>query len=295
LVWWILQEMSGRSLLIQTLNGLSFGAVLFFLASGFTLIFGLMRITNLAHGGFYLVGGYIGFTVIRVTGNFALALLSAGVGITVIGLFTERVLLRPIRGLEKPEVLLTIGLTFVLGDLALAVWGGDPTPVPVPGFLQGPLVIGGFVYPRYRLFVVGCAVAVAGILFYIERRTRIGAIVRAGVDDRKIVAALGINIEAVFTGVFMLGAFLAGFAGVIGGGFLTLLPGQDFEILLFALVVVILGGLGSLPGAVLGAVLVGLIDSFGKAMVPELSFFTLFAPMALILMLRPQGLLGREH
>ncbi|HSL24699.1 MAG TPA: branched-chain amino acid ABC transporter permease [Acidimicrobiia bacterium] len=295
LVWWILQEMSGRSLLIQTLNGLSFGAVLFFLASGFTLIFGLMRITNLAHGGFYLVGGYIGFTVIRVTGNFVLALLSAGVGITVIGLFTERVLLRPIRGLEKPEVLLTIGLTFVLGDLALAVWGGDPTPVPVPGFLQGPLVIGGFVYPRYRLFVVGCAVAVAGILFYIERRTRIGAIVRAGVDDRKIVAALGINIEAVFTGVFMLGAFLAGFAGVIGGGFLTLLPGQDFEILLFALVVVILGGLGSLPGAVLGAVLVGLIDSFGKAMVPELSFFTLFAPMALILMLRPQGLLGREH
>jgi branched-chain amino acid transport system permease protein len=254
-----------------------------------------MRITNLAHGGFYLVGGYMGFSVMSWTGNFALALFAAALGITVVGLFTERVLLRPIRGLEKPEVLLTIGLTFVLGDLSLAVWGGDPTPVPVPGFLQGPLRIGDFVYPRYRLFVLACAVVVAVVLFYIERRTRLGAIVRAGVDDRETVAALGINIKAVFTGVFMFGAFLAGFAGVIGGGFLTLLPGQDFEILLFGLVVVILGGLGSLPGAVLGAVLVGLIDSFAKALVPELSFFTLFAPMALILVLRPQGLLGKEE
>jgi branched-chain amino acid transport system permease protein len=295
LVWWILGKMSLKSFWLQALNGLSFGAVLFFLASGFTLIFGLMRITNLAHGGFYLVGGYMGFSVMSWTGNFALALFAAALGITVVGLLTERVLLRPIRGLEKPEVLLTIGLTFVLGDLSLAVWGGDPTPVPVPGFLQGPLRIGDFIYPRYRLFVLACAVVVAVVLFYIERRTRLGAIVRAGVDDRETVAALGINIKAVFTGVFMFGAFLAGFAGVIGGGFLTLLPGQDFEILLFGLVVVILGGLGSLPGAVLGAVLVGLIDSFAKALVPELSFFTLFAPMALILVLRPQGLLGKEE
>ncbi len=294
LVWWILQNMDGRSFWLQTLNGLSFGAVLFFLASGFTLIFGLMRITNLAHGGFYLVGGYMGFSVVRWTGNFALALFAAALGITLVGLFTERILLRPIRGLEKPEVLLTIGLTFVLGDLSLAVWGGDPTPVPVPSFLQGPLRVGDFAYPRYRLFVILCAAAVALILFYIERRTRLGAIVRAGVDDRETVAALGINIKAVFTGVFMFGAFLAGFAGVIGGGFLTLLPGQDFEILLFGLVVVILGGLGSLPGAVLGAVMVGLIDSFAKALVPQLSFFTLFAPMALVLVLRPQGLLGKE-
>ena len=295
LVWWILGKMSLKSFWLQALNGLSFGAVLFFLASGFTLIFGLMRITNLAHGGFYLVGGYMGFSVMNWTGNFALAIFGAAMGITVVGLFTERVLLRPIRGLEQPEVLLTIGLTFVLGDLSLAVWGGDPTPVPVPAFLQGPLRIGDFAYPRYRLFVLACAIVVALVLFYIERRTRLGAIVRAGVDDRETVAALGINIKAVFTGVFMFGAFLAGFSGVIGGGFLTLLPGQDFEILLFGLVVVILGGLGSLPGAVLGAVLVGLIDSFAKALVPELSFFTLFAPMALILVLRPQGLVGRKQ
>ena len=293
-LWWILGQMSLRSFWIQTLNGLSFGAVLFFLASGFTLIFGLMRITNLAHGGFYLVGAYIGIMLMTLTGNFFVALVVSALAIMLLGLFTERVLLRPIRGLEKPEVLLTIGLTFVLGDLSLAIWGGDPMPVPVPGFLEGPWRIGDFAYPRYRLFVLICAVVVGVVLFYIERRTRIGAMVRAGVDDRETVAALGINIKAVFTGVFMFGAFLAGFAGVIGGGFLSVLPGQDFEILLFALVVVILGGLGSLPGAVLGAVLVGLIDSFAKALVPELAFFTLFAPMALILVLRPRGLLGRE-
>ncbi len=294
LVWWILTQMTGTAFLAQALNGLSFGAVLFFLASGFTLIFGLMRITNLAHGGFYLVGGYIGISVVRATGNFFFAMLVSAVSIMLLGLVTERVLLRPIRGLEKPEVLLTIGLTFVLGDLSLAIWGGDPTPIPKPDFLNGALNIGGFIYPRYRLFVIACAVVVGAILFWVEKKTRWGAMVRAGVDDRETVAALGINIKAVFTGAFMFGAFLAGFAGVIGGAFLTLLPGQDFEVLLFALAVVIIGGLGSLKGAALGVVIVGLIDSFGKALIPELSFFTLFAPMAIILVLRPRGLLGRK-
>ncbi|HEX7098109.1 MAG TPA: branched-chain amino acid ABC transporter permease, partial [Acidimicrobiia bacterium] len=232
--------MTWRSFLIQALNGLSFGAVLFFLASGFTLIFGLMRITNLAHGGFYLVGAYIGISMMALVGNFLLALVVAAVAVMFLGLFTERILLRPIRGMEKPEVLLTIGLTFVLGDVSLAIWGGDPTPVPIPQVLTGPLTFGSFAYPRYRLFVLACAIVVGAVLFYVDRKTRIGAIVRAGVDDREIVAALGINIQAVFTGVFMFGAFLAGFAGVIGGGFLSVLPGQDFEILLFALVVVIL-------------------------------------------------------
>ena len=293
LVVWILSQMTPRSFLNQALNGLSFGAVLFFLASGFTLIFGLMRISNLAHGGFYLVGVYIGVSIIEWTGSWVLGLFGAAVAVMLIGLFTERVLLRPIRGLEKPEVLLTIGLTFVLSDMSLAVFGGDPTPVPYPEVFRGPLLIGGFSYPRYRLFVILCAVIVGILLFYVDRRTRIGAMVRAGVDDRETVAALGVNIKAVFTGVFMFGAFLAGFAGVIGGGLLSALPGQDFEILLFGLAVVIIGGLGSLQGAVIGSILVGLIDSFAKALVPELSFFTLFAPMALILMLRPEGLLGK--
>lgn len=294
LIWWILTQMTAQAFFIQVLNGLSFGAVLFFLASGFTLIFGLMRITNLAHGGFYLVGGYIGITTVRVTGSFFVAMFVSAIAITLLGLFTERVLLRPIRGLEKPEVLLTIGLTFILGDMSLAIWGGDPTPIPKPEFLNGAIDLGVFLYPRYRLFVIAIAVVAGIVLFYVEKRTRWGAMVRAGVDDRETVAALGVNIKAVFTGAFMFGSLLAGFAGVIGGAFLTLLPGQDFEILLFALAVVIIGGLGSLKGAVIGVIIVGLIDSLAKALIPELSFFTLFAPMAIILVLRPRGLLGRE-
>jgi len=296
LIAWTLTQMSLLSFGTQILNGLSFGAVLFFLAAGFTMIFGLMRIANLAHGGFYLMGGYFGITMTLFTGQYFIGLVSGGLLIMFLGLFAERVLLRPIRGLEKPEVLLTIGLTFVIGDLSLWLWGGDPRVVKLPAFLKGPLQIGdSFFYPKYRIFVLGLAILLAGILFYIDRRTKIGAIVRAGVDDRETVAALGINIKAVFTAAFMFGAFIAGMSGVIGAGFIALLPGQDFEILLFALVVVIIGGLGSLEGAALGAAVVGLIDAFAKALVPELSFFTLFAPMAIILMVRPNGLLGRAQ
>jgi len=293
IVGYVFSRMSAVSFWTQVLNGLSFGSILFFLASGFTLIFGLMQIANLAHGGFYMFGGYIGIMVIGWTGNFFVGIIGGAIGVMVLGLVTERVLLRPIRGLEKQEVLLTIGLTFILGDGSLAIWGGDPLPAPRPDLLKGPLRIGDFVYPRYSLFVIALAVIVGGTLFYIDRRTKVGAMVRAGVDDRETVAALGINIKAVFTGVFMFGAFLAGMSGVIGAGTLALQPGQEFEILLFGLVVVIIGGLGSLEGAAIGAVAVGLIDAFAKQLFPELSFFTLFAPMAIILIVKPSGLLGK--
>lgn len=286
--------MSPQVFVVQLLNGLSFGALLFFLASGFTLIFGLMKIVNLAHGAFYLLGGYIGLTVIAATGSFWLGLAIGGLAIALVGLLSERLLLRPIRGLELPEVLLTIGLAFVIGDLSLAVFGGDPRSIPVPGWLRGGTSLAGFAYPRYRLFVILLAVAAGAGLWLLQSRTRIGAIVRAGVDDRETVAALGINIDRVFTGVFVLGSALAGFAGVIGGALLTLLPGAEVEILLLGLVVVIIGGLGSLPGAVVGSVLVGLLDAFGRSLLPDLSYFTLFAPMALVLVLRPRGLLGRS-
>ena len=277
----------------QALNGLSFAALLFFLASGFTLIFGLMRVVNLAHGAYYLVGGYVGLTVVTATGSFWLGLLAAPIAIALIGLFTERVLLSRIRGETQPQVLLTVGIIFVFADLSLLIWGGDPQTVPVPPFLRGGMDIGFMVYPRYRFFVIVCAILVGAALFYLHSRTRIGAIVRAGVDDREMIASLGININRIFTGVFMAGSALAGMAGVIGGGLLSITPGADIEILLFSLAVVIIGGLGSLPGAVVGSLLVGFADAFGRALVPELSYFTLFAPMALILVLRPSGLLGR--
>jgi branched-chain amino acid transport system permease protein len=280
--------------LVQMLNGLSFGALLFFLASGFTLIFGLMRIVNLAHGSFYLLGGYTGLVTMRATGNFALAVLAGLVTVALIGLFTERVLLRIIRGQELLEVLLTVGVAFIIADLCLALFGGNPESVPQPRLLTGSAGVIGLQYPRYRLFVIACAVAVGVALFLLQNRTRLGAIVRAGVDDRETIAALGVNINLVFTAVFLLGAALAGVAGVIGGAVLPLLPGGDAEILLLSLVVVVIGGLGSLQGAALGSALVGLINTFGLALIPDLSYFVLFAPMALILMLRPSGLLGRE-
>lgn len=286
--------MNVEFLVLQTLNALSFAALLFLVASGFTLIFGLMNIVNLAHGGFYLVGGYIGFTVVLATGSFWVALLAAALAVGVLGTVTELVLLRPVRGQETAEVLLTVGLVLVLGDLSLAIWGGDPRTIPTPEYLSGPLELGLVSYPRFRLFVVVLAVAVGLLLWFIETRTRIGAIVRAGVDDPEMIAALGINIQRVFSGMFLLGALLAGMSGVVGGAFLSIEPGIEVEIVLFALVVVIIGGLGSLPGAAIGALVVGFVDVFARAFIPELAFFTLFAPMVIVLVLRPQGLLGRR-
>lgn len=278
----------------QILHGLSFGALLFLMASGFTLVFGLMRISNLAHGSFYLVGAYIAVATVGLTGSFWIG-VAAGVGATALtGLITETALLRRVRGQEMPEVLLTVGVLFVLTDLMLMVFGGGPVSLPAgSGAPSGSLIIGSFAYPWYRLFVIGITALVAIALFLLQRYSKIGAIVRAGVDDRQIVEAMGINIDRVFTGVFVLGAMLAGLAGAIGAGMLSLSPDTGIEILLFAMVVVIIGGLGSIKGAVVGAVAIGLIDAFARVWIPEVSYFTIFAPMALVLVLRPTGLYGK--
>ena len=279
----------------QTLNGVTYAGLLFLVGSGFTLIFGLMRIVNLAHGGTYLVGGYLGYSTLLVTGSLWLALGAGALGMAVFGILLERGLLRRLRGYPMAELLLTMGVAFILGDLALAVWGGDPRAIRMPGALDQSSELGPLVYPNSRLFILGVAVLVALLLYYLMGRTRIGAIIRAGVDDREMVSAMGININRVFTGVFILGAILAGLAGVLGGSFLTLAPGSDSDILTFAIVVVIVGGLGSLPGAVVGSLVVGLIDNYAKAYFPDVAYFSLFAPMVLILLMRPQGLLGRNQ
>ncbi len=278
---------------LQLLNGITFGSLLFLLASGFTLIFGLMRITNLSHGGLYLIGGYLGLTVLGRTGNFWLALIAAGLGVGVLGLAVERVLLRPVRNRIMPEVLLTLGLAFVLGDVALAIWGGDPRTIAVPGFLAGSVSVFGLTYPTFRLFMVLVGVVTALALWYLQYHTLLGAIIRAGVDDPNMVDAMGIDIKVVFNRVFALGAALAGLAGLFGGAFLSLYPGADSDTLLLAVVVVIIGGPGSLLGAIVGSLLVGLVDSFATALVPDLLYFTLFAPMVVILAWRPHGLLGK--
>lgn len=277
----------------QALNGLSFGALLFLLASGLTLVFGLMRIVNLAHGAFYMLGGYIGVVIATLTGNLLLAALAAVVAVGITALVVEVGLLRFLRGQELPEVLLTVGVSFVIADLCLAIFGGDPRTLPVSATITGSLTIGPLTYPWYRIFVMAVAIVIGVALALVQNRTRVGAIVRAGVDDREIISAMGVNIRWVFTGMFVVGAALAAIGGTIGAGIISIRPGIQDEVLLYALVVVIIGGLGSVPGAAVGSVLIGLIDAFAKAWIPDLAYFTIFAPMALVLVLRPTGLFGK--
>lgn len=285
----------GSDLVVQqVLNGLSFGALLFLLASGFTLVFGLMRIVNLAHGAFYLLGGYIGVTVTASTGNLLLGLAAGSLGVAVLAAGTERVLLRRVRGKALPEVLLTIGVAFVVADICLAIFGGNPMSLRVSESLTGTVSLAEVIYPKYRLFIIGVTVLIGVGLYLLQKYSKVGAMVRAGVDDREMAAASGMNINKVFFGVFVFGAALAGFTGVIGAGLLSLRPGADVDILLFALVVVIIGGLGSIKGAAIGSILIGLIDAFSKVWLPEFAYFTIFAPMALVLVLRPTGLFGRK-
>ena len=277
----------------QTFNGISYGALLFLLASGLTLIFGVMRIVNLAHGSYFLVGGYMGLTTVWRTGSFSLALFSGSLAVALIGIAMERLFLRRLKNQVLAQVLMTMGFALIFQDLALLIWGGDPYTIPVPRLLSGSFRLSLVVFPVYRLFIILAATAVAIVLWLFLEKTRAGATIRAAVDDGEMAQGVGINVPVVSMGVFALGAFLAALGGVVGGGFIGVYPGVDFEVLPYAFVVVIVGGLGSLQGAIVGSLLVGLFDNFGKALFPELSYFTLFAPMAVILALRPTGLFGK--
>lgn len=283
------------SAILQAINGTSFAALLFLVASGFTLTFGLMRVVNMAHGGYYLLGGYIGLTIVQLTGSFTLAIVAGGGSIVVLGYLIDRFLLRRTGENHLAQVLLTVGIAFVIGDVTLRIWGGDALKVPPPVFLRGAMELpGGLVYPTYRFVLVLFGVVVAAGLWLLYRKTQIGAVVRAGVDDREQVSATGIDIDRLFVMVSALASFLAGMAGVVGGAFLTLYPGAEWEMLIIALVVVIVGGLGSLEGAMIGALIVGLLDAYGRWLLPEFSYFVLFGPMAVLLLLRPRGLFGRD-
>ena len=283
------------SAILQAINGTSLAALLFLVASGFTLSFGLMRVVNMAHGAYYLLGGYVGLSLAEATGSFALAVVGGGVSIVVVGLLVDRFLIRHTGENHLAQVLLTVGVAFVIGDVALAVWGGDSLKVPTPAFLRGAVELpGGLVYPTYRFALILFGVAVALALWLLYRKTQFGAVVRAGVDDREQVSTTGIHVDRLFVMVSALASFLAGMAGVVGGAFLTLYPGAEWEILVIALVVVIVGGLGSLEGAMIGALIVGLLDAYGRWLLPEFSYFVLFGPMAVLLLFRPRGIFGRD-
>ena len=344
--------------LVQAFNGVSYGALLFLVGSGLSLIFGVMRIVNLSHGSYFLLGGYVALSVIHVTGSWALSLPVAALTIAALGIVMERlfltsggalarvrdaliafgialvfrlmagrvmpqiipgslgniiqlalvaaiiavpvyVLLRristiPIESDVLRQVLLTVGFAFLFQQAALDIWGGNNMDINPPAALTQSIVVGGIYLPLYRVFMIGMALAFGILLWLVMEKTRMGAAVRATVDDAQMARGVGIDTNRISMFIFALGAFLAALGGVIGGAFLGIYPGLDFEMLPLAFAVVIIGGMGSLGGAAIGALAVGLADNFGKALFPEVSYFTLYAPMVLILAIKPTGLFGRD-
>lgn len=280
--------------IILTINSISMGGLLFLLSAGFSLIFGLLRIPNLTHGSLFMLGAYFGVTFLRLGINFWIAALLSALVLALIGGLIERFLLRRLAGQELAQVLVTLGLSFIIADICLLVWTGDPIPLATPDSLRGVIRFSDFVFPRYRLAVVVIAVVIAAGLWLMLERTRLGAMIRAGVDDPQMARVTGIRVSRLFTAVFSLGAALAGLAGVLSGPILSVYPGLDAEMLPLALIIVILGGAGSLPGALLGSFIVGFIYNFGQVLFPELAYVVLFLPMVLVLVLRPQGLFGKQ-
>jgi branched-chain amino acid transport system permease protein len=283
-----------RFWLIQTFNGVSYGALLFLVGSGLSLIFGVMRIVNLAHGSYFMLGGYVALSVIWTTDSWYLAIPVAGIAIAIVGLVMERLFLRPLGFDPLRQVLLTVGFAFLFQQAALDIWGGNNMEIHPPAALTHSVVIGGLYFPLYRIFMIAVALVIGVATWLVIEKTRIGAAVRATVDDAQMARGVGIDTNRISMLIFALGAFLAALGGVIGGAFLGVYPGLDFEMLPLAFAVVIIGGMSSLGGAAIGAMLVGLADNFGKALFPELAYFTLYAPMVLILAIKPTGLFGRE-
>lgn len=289
----MMQQITSTQAVILAINSFALGGLLFLLSAGFSLIFGLMRIPNLMHGAFFMLGAYFGVSLLDWGMNFWLAALVSGLAMAVIGGIIERLLLRRLEGQVLPQVLLTLGFAFIIADICLMIWTGDPWQPSPPSELRGAVQAMGMFFPLYRLVVLAVAVVIAIALWILVDWTRLGAMIRAGVDDPQIARVCGVKVSQLFTVVFCLGAALAAFAGVMGAPFLSVYPGLDFEMLPLALIVVILGGTGSLLGALVGSFILGFLYNFGQAMFPDLAYVILFLPMLLVLVLRPQGLFGR--
>lgn len=282
--------------IIVTLNGLTLAALYFLVASGFSLIFGLLRTVNMAHGSLYLLGAYLSYTIWNATNeSWIIALIAAPLITALLGVIMQQVFLRHIAGQDLREALVTIAISIIIADLLLAQYGGQNYLVNPPQFLLGATRVqfGDFLiaYPTFRLFTLGSAIVVGGVLWFVIQRTRLGIIIRAGIDDDEMVGVLGYNIDRLFMVVFGIGAFLAGLAGMYGITTLSVSPGDDGTYLLASLIVVIVGGMGSLSGAALGAVLIGLAQQYGLAYIPTYASLITFAIMTLVLAVRPQGLL----
>lgn len=284
-----------QNILLNLLNGISFGSILFLLASGLSIILGVMGILNLAHGALYMLGAYIGWTLaVRCGLNFALAILGGGVGAGLVALAIYHGVLRHLYRRLNQQVLVTIGFIYILTNLSIWVWGPAPRAPFTASVLTGSFHIAGALYPVARMTIIVIALALAVGLWWLQDKTRVGAIVRAGMDDKEVTTGLGINLGRVSIAVFFLGSLVAGIAGVIGAQLLGVNAGLSWDVLLLAIVVVVVGGMGSVQGALVGSMLIGLVDAFGKALFPQLAMFTVYIAMIIILLVRPSGLLGRR-
>ncbi len=280
--------------LIQVLNGIQYGFTLFLVASGLTLIFGIMGIINLAHGAFYMIGAYICYWLFGITGSLAVAILLGLPLMLIFGYTIERLAISVLYKRDHLyQVLMTYGLILILNEMQKILWGSDFYSVPIPEILSGSIPMGNQEYPVYRLFVSLVCMIVAAFMYVVIGKTKLGMMIRAGASNREMASALGININRVFAIVFSLGAALAGFSGMIDAPLSSVYPGMGNFILIISFVVIVIGGIGSIKGAFVGAMLVGLADTFGKVLVPEFSSMVIYALMALVLLWRPQGLFGR--
>ena len=280
----------------QLLNGLVYGVLLFLIAAGLSLIFGLMNVVSLAHGSFFMLGAYFGLSIFKITGSFWWALVLAPIPVIALGVLMELLFLRPLyrRG-HLDQVLLTFGFTFVFLDLVQTLWGRTVLRLPAPPSLQGTVQIGLGVFSAYRLCLIGFGFAIALLLWLFLERSRIGAMVRAGVDNAVMAAGLGANIPALFTGIFGFGVALAALGGIAAAPVLGLYPGMDSEILIPAFIVIVIGGMGSLRGAFVGSLLIGVADTFGKAYFQSIALFLIYLAMTAVLLIRPQGLFGIKY
>lgn len=286
--------MNASLLAAQLLNGLAYGMLLFMIAAGLSIIYGFMNIVNLAHGTFFMLAAYAAYSLAGMKVNFWLAIPVAIVLIMIFSIAVEKLLLSFVYGKEHEQVLLTFGLLIIFADMVKWIWGASPRSLPIPPSLDFSITMGILDFPVYRLFVIAVGILVAVALWYFENRTRIGAIIRAGVDDRQMVSALGIHVGIVFTGVFAFGAGLAALSGILGGAILGVYPGMDTETLILSLVVIVIGGLGTWKGAFSGALLVGLLETMGQIWFPSLSMVLIFLCMTVILLVKPTGLFGKK-
>jgi branched-chain amino acid transport system permease protein len=268
--------------------------LLFLLAAGLTLTFGLLRIVNLTHGSYYMLGGYIGYVTIRATDSFLAGMLAGAVVVALVALAMQVFLLERFPRNERAQVLLTFGCMFLISDLSLWMFGGTPLRIPTPYPIDGSVEVLGRPFPVYRFALIAIGLVVAGALWWLHDHTRIGTWVRGAVHNRDVAQALGVNVPLLTTGVFVLGGALAAVAGVVGGPLVGMYPGGDIEILGLTIAIIILGGVGSFSGAFFAAILVGLLDTAGRILFPNFALFAIFGPMLLMLALRPRGLAGQS-